>query len=58
VEALEKKAAKAKGEAKAKIETRIHEIKEKSKRDEEVFERWSKKNEEDVEKWMTGEANA
>ncbi|MGA3289084.1 MAG: DUF1269 domain-containing protein [Candidatus Bathyarchaeia archaeon] len=58
VEALEKKAANAKGEAKAKIENRIYEIKEKYKRDEEAFERWSKKNEEDIEEWMTGEANA
>jgi uncharacterized membrane protein len=53
VEALEKKAAKAKSEAKAKIENRIYKIKEKYKRDEEAFERWSKKNEEDIEKWMT-----
>ena len=58
VEALEKKAAKAKGETKAKIETRIYDIKEKYKRDEEAFEGWSKKNEEDIEEWMTGEANA
>ncbi len=58
VDVLEEKAAKAKGEAKAKIETRINEIKQKYKRDEKALERWSKKNEEDVEKWMTGEANA
>ena len=58
LDVLEKKAAKSKGEAKAKIETRINEIKQKYKRDEKALERWSKKNEEDVEKWMTGEANA
>ena len=58
LDVLEKKAAKSKGEAKAKIETRINEIKQKYKRDEKALERWSKRNEEDVEKWMTGEANA
>ncbi|MGD0646203.1 MAG: DUF1269 domain-containing protein [Candidatus Bathyarchaeia archaeon] len=58
IEALEKKAANAKGEAKTKIKTQIYEIKEKYKRDEEAFERWSKKNEKDIEEWMTGEANA
>ena len=58
VEDLEKKAANAKGEAKAKIKTRIYEIEEKYKRDEEAFERWSKKNEKDIEEWMTGQANA
>ena len=58
VEALEKKAANAKGEAKVRIENRIYEMKEKYKRDEEAYERWSKKNEEDIEEWMTGEANA
>ena len=54
VQALDEKAAKSKGEAKAKIETRINKIKEKYKRDEEAFERWSKKNEEDNDEWMTG----
>ena len=58
VEALEKKAAKAKGKAKARIEVRIAEIKEEYKKKDEAFERWSKKNEEDIEKWMTWEANA
>jgi uncharacterized membrane protein len=55
VEALEKKAAKAKGDAKAKIEARIAEIKEDYKKKEEAFDRWSKKNEEYVDRWMSGE---
>ena len=53
VEALEKKAAKAKGETKARIKVRIAEIKEEYKKKDEAFERWSKKNEEDLEKLMT-----
>ena len=40
VEALEKKAAKAKGETKAKIETRIADIKENEKKSSEDFNRW------------------
>ena len=39
MDALEKKAAKAKGDAKAKIEARIADIKERSKESSEDFEK-------------------
>jgi hypothetical protein len=45
VDALKKKAAKAKGEPKAKIEARIAEIQKEAKEDEEAFGKWL--NEED-----------
>ena len=40
MDALEKKAAKAKGEAKAKIEARIADIKENEKKSSEDFNKW------------------
>ena len=40
MEVLEKKATKAKGEAKAKIEARIAEIKETEKKSQEGIDKW------------------